>query len=293
MVRLHVKKGDDDLFLFDTPVDISVHQITRSIVDIHNGRLKIGRMAAEMENLANHGIHLPPNMVGLMDDQIAELKLKDEFAQTHTPSGGVESRKDEFFRRNGQAPLQNMAKILTVTAEEARNAVHKNLVKEGVSLTPELVKEQWMKLKGAVMIVYPMGLPLHDPLEVEMSAYSAWNLDAGYGGFRDVMDEDKTALWWAGKELKSDRQLKEYIGGNDKTRLTVKMAEKGKGGPAREPVFTEEQKKAMMAHAFRRQQELEKLEEDDDDHYLNSKWADSSALKMCFQGIKDIQIRPS
>jgi len=35
---------------------------------------------AEMECLAKHGILLPPNMQGLTDEQITDLKLKDEWA---------------------------------------------------------------------------------------------------------------------------------------------------------------------------------------------------------------------
>lgn len=38
---------------------------------------------AEMECLAKHGILLPPNMQGLTDDQIVELKLKDEWAEKY------------------------------------------------------------------------------------------------------------------------------------------------------------------------------------------------------------------
>ena len=38
-------------------------------------------MVSEMECLATHGTLLPPNMQGLTDDQIVELKLKDEWAE--------------------------------------------------------------------------------------------------------------------------------------------------------------------------------------------------------------------
>lgn len=34
---------------------------------------------------------------------------------------------------------------------------------------------------------------------------------------------------------------------------------------------------------------LQKLEQDDDDVYLNSSWADSTALKKSFQGVADIK----
>lgn len=55
-----------------------------------------------MEELAEHGIFLPPNMQGLTDEQIEELKLKDEWGEKCIPSGGSVFKKDDIGRRNGQ-----------------------------------------------------------------------------------------------------------------------------------------------------------------------------------------------
>lgn len=55
----------------------------------------------EIEELADHGITLPPNMQGLTDEQIEELKLKDEWADKCYPSGGHIDNKDDIGRRNG------------------------------------------------------------------------------------------------------------------------------------------------------------------------------------------------
>jgi hypothetical protein len=56
----------------------------------------------EMEELANHGITLPPNMQGLTEEQVEELKLKDEWAEKCVPQGGIKENKDPIGRRNGQ-----------------------------------------------------------------------------------------------------------------------------------------------------------------------------------------------
>ena len=45
------------------------------------------------------------------------------------------------------------------------------------------------------------------------------------------------------------------------------------------------ERKAMMAHYFKRQEELKALAEADDDDYLHSAWADTKALKNSLQGI--------
>jgi hypothetical protein len=41
----------------------------------------------------------------------------------------------------------------------------------------------------------------------------------------------------------------------------------------------------MMAHYFKRQEELKKLAEADDDDYLNSEWADPKQMKRNLQGL--------
>lgn len=71
----------------------------------------------------------------------------------------------------------------------------------------------------------------------------------------------------------------------------MKVSKRGQGPPGREPVMSEEQRKQFMLHAYRRQEELKKLDADDDDSYLNSQWADSGNLKRAFHGLNNISWR--
>ena len=48
---------------------------------------------------------LPPNMQGLTEEQLAELKLVDEWAERCVPSGGHVAHKDVMGRRNGRGTL--------------------------------------------------------------------------------------------------------------------------------------------------------------------------------------------
>ena len=48
MVRLHIKKGDESLFLLDTNVDTVIDDLLKIIVPIYNGRLKVNRICAGM-----------------------------------------------------------------------------------------------------------------------------------------------------------------------------------------------------------------------------------------------------
>ena len=45
MVLLHVKKGEESQFLFETTVAISVEELSVQLAEIYNGRLRIERLA--------------------------------------------------------------------------------------------------------------------------------------------------------------------------------------------------------------------------------------------------------
>ncbi|XP_030216029.1 cilia- and flagella-associated protein 298 isoform X2 [Gadus morhua] len=159
----------------------------------------------------------------------------------------------------------------------------------GVCVTAEMVKEALDQLRGAVMIVYPMGLPPHDPIRMELEN----NEDlSGMQASLQVVPEQECQLWWAAKELHREKKLQDYIGKNEKTKIVVKIQKRGQGAPAREPVVTDDQQKEMMMHYYRRQEELKKLEDADDDSHLDSDWSDRQALKRQFQGLNNIKWGP-
>ena len=55
-----------------------------------------------MQSLAKHGHFLPPNMQGLTEDQIEELKLHDEYEKISIPQGGSVECPDPIGRRSGK-----------------------------------------------------------------------------------------------------------------------------------------------------------------------------------------------
>ncbi|XP_075957260.1 cilia- and flagella-associated protein 298 [Anarhichas minor] len=289
MVLLHVKRGDESVFLFNTTVDSPLETAIQQIAAIYNGRLKVDRICAEIPELADHGVTLPPNMQGLTEEQVVELKLRDEWEDQCVPSGGMVFRKDEMGRRNGHAPNDKMKEVLMRTVEEAKALISKKQVQANVCFTMEMVKEALDPLRGAVMIVYPMGLPPHDPIRMEFEDQEDLS---GTQASLQVIAEDECQLWWAGKEMQRGKKLQDYIGKNEKTKLVVKIQKKGQGQPAREPLVTDEQQKQMMMHQYRRQEELKKLEEADDDSHLDSEWTDRQALRKQFQGLTNIKWGP-
>ncbi|KAK2823397.1 hypothetical protein Q7C36_019997 [Tachysurus vachellii] len=289
MVQLHVKHEHESQFLFNTTVDVSIETLVQQVTQVYNGRLKVDRICSEIPELADHGITLPPNMQGLTDDQIKDLKIRDEWEVTCVPSGGAEFRKDEIGRRNGHAPNEKMKNVLKKTMEEAKALISNKQVQANVCVTMDMVNEALDQLRGAVMIVYPMGLPPHDPIRMELENQEDL---AGTQASLQVIPEKNAQLWWAGKELHWDKKLQDYIGKNEKTKIIVKIQKKSQRAPAREPLMSEDQQKEMMLCSYRRQEELKKLEEADDDSYLQSEWSDQQALKRQFQGLANIKWGP-
>ena len=68
---------------------------------------------------------------------------------------------------------------------------------------------------------------------------------------KDVIPKGTGSLWWAGKELQRGKKLSDFVGRNEKTKITAKLQRKGASAPAREPVFNEEEKKKLMANAYK------------------------------------------
>ncbi len=61
--------------------------------------------STEIELLSQHGVLLPGNMQGLTEEQISDLKLKDEYEDVCVPSGGCVMNPDPMGRRNGRGIL--------------------------------------------------------------------------------------------------------------------------------------------------------------------------------------------
>ncbi|NWI87657.1 CF298 protein, partial [Pitta sordida] len=287
MVRLQVKRGGESLFVMEAPGSARLSELAPLAARIPLACLSV--LPAELQELAEHGVSLPPNMQGLTEEQIQELGLRDEWAERSVPSGGSVFRRDELGRRNGHAPNEKMQQVIKKTIEEAKALISKKQAQANVCVTAETVADALEQLRGAVMIVYPMGLPPHDPVRMELEDKE--DLSGTHAGL-EVIKESEAQLWWAGKELQETKLLSDYVGKNEKTTIIVKIQKKGQGAPGREPVMSHEEQKEMMLYYYRKQEELKKLEEDDDDAFLNAEWADNHALKRQFHGVKDIKWGP-
>eukprot|EP00045_Choanoeca_perplexa_P008822 m.82895 g.82895 ORF g.82895 m.82895 type:complete len:288 (-) comp14637_c0_seq2:1365-2228(-) len=287
MVVLNVKKGEDAQFLFETTTTIAIDDLLVQLAEIYNERLRIDRLCMAMEQLAMHGISKTPQMIGLTDEQVAELKYKDETA-TYYPSGGSNHNRDDIGVRTGQAPNAQMQEVLRKTVGEAKAAIHKDLVKQNVKLNIGTIRDVFDKLKGACMIVYPMGLPKYDDVQIILDNDEDL---AGKQAAKQVIETPLFQLWWAGKELQRGKVLSAYIGKNEKTKIVCKIQRRGGGAPVREAVYDEQTQKEMMAYAYKKQEEWKKLETAEEDDYMNAEWASSGQLKAQLHGTSGIRWR--
>lgn len=105
----------------------------------------------------------------------------------------------------------------------------------------------------------------------------------------ELHEPQTTSLWCAGKEFQRDQKVSDRLGTNEKTKVIAKLQKSGSGPPGREPVVNEEERKAMMAHYFKRNEEMKRLAEAEDNDYLNSQWADSKEMKRNLQGVGNIK----
>uniref|UniRef100_A0A8C6DK58 Uncharacterized protein n=1 Tax=Moschus moschiferus TaxID=68415 RepID=A0A8C6DK58_MOSMO len=96
MVLLHVKRGDESQFLLQAPGSSELEDLTAQVARVYNARLKAERLCSEMKEFAERGVFLPPNMQGLTDEQIEELKLKDEWGEKCIPSGASRCHDDSL-----------------------------------------------------------------------------------------------------------------------------------------------------------------------------------------------------
>lgn len=290
MVRLHIKRGDQNQFLYETQLDTVVHQLINDIVTIYNGRLKIERICAEMEELAKYGPMFCPEILGLTEEQVDELKLVDMWVEKVCPSGGWTLNKDPIGRRNGRQPQPNMQAVLQKAVADARVLISNKLVVSGVPIKASDVRNALDILRGAVTIVYPMALPPHDNIRMEFS--NTEDL-AGTQAALEIIEPAKAELWFAGHQMytENNKRLRDYLGNNDKCKVIVKLTKRGEGAPGREPVMTEEARKQVMLMQYRRQEELRKLDDDSDDDYMNSTWADNSQLKRQVHGLENVNYR--
>lgn len=85
--------------------------------------------------------------------------------------------------------------------------------------------ECWPAREHAGMQKRLANADLLDPLPCVSLQYAA-----------DELDPASSTVWFAGKQMVPEKQLKDYVGRHEKSKAVVKLQKKGQGAPSREPV---------------------------------------------------------
>jgi len=277
MVILDVKRGEKkNEFLYEGTVKANVGDLLQELCEVHNLRLKVQRLAVCCKELAKHGPLRPEETRAISDDlsKVSELDVN---------AYGKPTNPDEQGYRTGVPPPPEVADVLSRTAEESEAAVDVSLVMQKRCVDRKLCQTHIDNMRGAVMIAYPAyhRLPVYDPARLELEDKE--ELD-GQSELQCVLDHTQTNLWWAGKEMRVDQTLEQYVGRNEKTKIVAKLCPKSHGAPVREARIDENTHKAMMAHYYKKQEDNKKLQDDEDDSYLDAEWANPKSLKDALVG---------
>ena len=131
-----------------------------------------------------------------------------------------------------------------------------------------------------------MGLPDFDTVRLTIEGNEG--LDGTAAG-QQVLDESTAELWIASRCLDRNQKLCDRLGRNEKTKVIAKLQRPGGGAPGREAAISEDEKKAMMAFYFKKQEEMKSLAENSEDDYLHSSWADTKQLQRSLRGQSSIR----
>ncbi|KAJ1549169.1 hypothetical protein HK096_000432, partial [Nowakowskiella sp. JEL0078] len=245
------------------------------------------------KDLIEYGPMKPEVEQGYTEDEIetmGQTETKKEILKERKFIAGREVliNRDPTGRRTGEAVVEELAEVLIKTMSNAEAITSKDNTKFGELLTKEKLIESFENIKGAVTILYPMGLPIWETVREILEN----NEDlTGTAASKEVLTMKETALWWASKEFMLEKTLSDYIGKNEKTNIILKVTKRGQGPPLKEPPMTEEAQKNLMAYYFRKQEEHKKLLENKEDDYVDSTWANPKSLKSAFSGINGQHIK--
>jgi len=282
MVLLHVKKADDINFLLRTPVSTSNDDATVEVCKVWNLILKIRRLKYCCDELCQYGPMKPPEKQGYIDEEEA---MQDSEAKAK-----ADPHYDPTGKRNGENPTDELADVIRRTVADAFEAVSKRQFENKVEFEAEALQDHIDRVRGALMIAFPMGLPDWEPARQECEGTE--DLEGTAEG-QDIMDPDSTIMWWASKQLDRSKTLQDFVGRNDKTKIVVQLTKKGAGAPVRQSQNqSQKEQEAMMAYYFKKKEEWKKLEEEDDDSYMSSAWADPKAMKAQLNGTGNVSWRP-
>ncbi|CAK4079836.1 unnamed protein product [Aphanomyces euteiches] len=273
MVVINVKLSETEAFLYETTCQTSNDALVRDLVHVHNARIRLASLATHTQNLFQYGVAKHPQEHGL-DTYASQPIHKEEFYE-----------EDPLGQRTGNGVCPSLRETLSRMVADVNQYLKSN---SRQAISQNVLQEKLDNFRGIVMMGFPMGLPEYDVVQLLLDGKDEEALTGSQTG-AEILNEETAELWWAGKQFFRDETVGDRVGKNEKTKVIARLAKKNQGAPQREPAVSEDERKAMMAHYFKKQEEMKQLADEDDDAYLHSSWANPSQLKNHLRGTNNIR----
>lgn len=287
MVVISVKQQDGECFLFETTTNTLNDHVIDSLVEIYNARIK-ARIIIETIKKLNTNQQVDDVDGTESINSVAVINVKDGHG---TDLDSISTASNGEFQILSD-PIINLNRSI----DELEKYLCKTHTQSCAPTRLQLIEDKIDNVRGAILMVYPKGLPSSDTLlALNWDQLDQNEKDLKYENFAlssNMLVARETKLWCAGKEMMRGQKVSNLLGTNEKTKVICKLVKSSDGAPMREPVVNEKEREAMIHYYMKRQDELKRLAESEgiDDDYLNSDWADSKQMKRSLQGIDNIKV---
>lgn len=201
-------------------------------------------------------------------------------------------------------PEENVKHHLMGPAEEAERYLSLDRASQRLTCEQAEIDRLIETLKGGAIILFPSECSGSDAVrrltqQVEDDGASDAEKSKAHrilsilddGATTDTILQGTVVAWWSARALDRESDFAKYLGKNEKTKITVKLALPGSAPPPREPAVDTRTQQELMAHYYRKQEEMKKVIEDEDISYGNSEWANPRGLKSQLLGMDNIRYR--
>ena len=317
MVVLQVKRADGDSFLYETTCQTKNEDLLQDLVWVWNARLSLQRLVGLVRALLQGdggGDRMDDNLTSGQETLLrVALDAEAYLGTTSTTQGGggggaaagappppprpqhamsrlLLQEKLENFRGAVALAFPSFSSSSATRTSSSSSSSSSSVEKEDASPTSTPKATTTTDEDGGVTALF-RTLSLHTKEESATTGSSTTPSEEEKQEDPLRLDPATAQLWAMGKEFARGQTVGERLGGskNEKTKVVVKLNGPGKGPPVREPVVREEERQAMLAHYFKRQEELKKLAEAEDDDYMHAGWADGKQLQRGLQGVGDVK----
>ncbi|XP_040583115.1 LOW QUALITY PROTEIN: cilia- and flagella-associated protein 298-A-like [Lepeophtheirus salmonis] len=278
MVLLTIKNNDEKIFTYEVTLNTQVEKVLTEVVRLKNGVEKINRLAESVQDLITYGVSWPPERRGLLVEQAQELRLDPnlDLSSRYPLRNGLKfsSNPDPLLKRSGLSISDSEScRVLLESTTAAKN------LSKSDPLKWEHIKNGLDIMKGALNIVFPKGIPLFDPVRMELD--NREEVESS-----NLWDPTVYGLWFTSKCLEDSEPLYKYLGKNEKSKCIIKVSKRGQGPPPKEKPFSDEEEKKLLLEQYKRSEVLKKLAKQEDES--SSAWADNDELKKKFTGLEHI-----